>query len=270
MIYRKIGNEQVPALGFGTYELTGDTGYASVLKALETGYRHIDTAEMYENEAEVGRAIEASGIKHRDLFLTSKVWFDHLRPHDMRDAIRRSLDKLRYQYLDLYMIHWPTDDVSMDEALETLMKLKEEGLTKYTGVCNFPPSLWKKAIHYGVDMIQVEYHVELSQQQLLQLCEDHDRLLTAYSPLAQGNLMQNTTVAEIGGKYNKSIPQIALKWLLSQTRVLAIPRSSKPENIVSNFDIFDFELEKEDLDKLWSMNGNNRYIQPAFAPNWNA
>ena len=260
---------EVPTLGFGTYELEGQECTDCVKHAIDTGYRHIDTARMYENEAEVGKGIAASGVAREDLFVTSKVWWEHLEPDAIRREVDASLKALDLDDLDLVLIHWPNPEVKLKDSIGALKKLVEEGKIRHYGVSNFPPSLFKEAAELGeIFCNQVEYHPQLGQEALLRAAKENGSALTAYSPLGQGDEIGHEVLEDIAEKHGKSSAQISLRWLIEQDAVLAIPRSSKREHIESNFDIFDFELDVTDQLRIAGMPKDKRQIDPDFAPDW--
>lgn len=266
---KTIKGANVPTLGFGTFELEGATCRNAVIKALETGYRHLDTARVYKNEAEVAQAIERSGVPRKDLFVTSKVWWEDLNPHGIREAIESSLKALQTDYLDLMLIHWPNPKVQLEDSIKTFQAFKEEGKIRHYGVSNFPAAHFVEAAGYGeIFCNQVEYHPLLSQDAVLDAVRRHGSALTAYSPLAQGEAVGYPELEDIAGKHGKGSEQVALRWLIEQESVLAIPRSSNPNHIQSNFDIFDFELDAEDKERIARLPKNRRQIDPSFAPRW--
>lgn len=259
----------VPALGFGTYQLKGDVCCNGVTKALEMGYRHVDTARMYENETEVGKGIKQSTVGREDIFLTSKIWREHLDPDNLTRELQNSLRELQTDYLDLLLIHWPNPDIPLEATLEAMMTAKEKGYIRNLGVSNFPSDLLKEAVEKAPVLCdQVEYHPLLSQEALLSVAEEHDLMLTAYSPLAQGEVIHHSELEAIGKSYGKSANQVGIRWLLEQPRVVAIPRSSNPEHIQQNFDVFDFELSDEDNERINRLPKDQRQINPGFAPDW--
>ena len=259
----------VPALGFGTFQLKGDACRKAVSRAVDIGYRHVDTARMYENETEVGKGIRESSVDRKDIFLTSKIWMDQLEPDSLVRELQNSLRELQTDYLDLLLIHWPNPGVPLSSTLGAMMKMKEKGYIRHVGVSNFPSALLKEAVEQGPVLCdQVEYHPLLSQDDLLAVAEEHDLMLTAYSPLAQGEVASHSELESIGKPYGKSATQVGLRWLLEQPRVVAIPRSSKPEHIQQNFEIFDFKLSEEDKEKIARLPKDLRQINPDFAPEW--
>lgn len=269
MIYIPIENTTMPVLGFGTYKLQGKTCSESVADAIAIGYRHIDTAETYENEKEVGNGIKSSGIDRGQLFLTTKVWYTHLKHDALIKAVESSLRKLQTDYVDLLLIHWPSKEVHMEEPLEAMMELKRQGKIKLLGVSNFTCDMVDKAIALApVVCNQVEYHPFLDQGQMLDTLRDNDMVLTAYSPIAKGKVFENVTLKEIGKKYNKTPAQVTLRWHTQQDKVAAIPKSSDAERRQQNFDIFDFELTPEEMQQISALRGDGRMINPKWAPEW--
>ena len=265
---------EIPRLGLGTWQMRDATGRAAVEGALAMGYRHLDTAEMYGNEAMVGAAMAASGIPRPEIFLTSKVWHDHLSPDAMRAACAASLERLRTPYLDLYLIHWPALGMDLGAVLGTLAELREEGMTRAIGVANFPAGMLSEALATGVPLscVQVEYHVNLRQDRLLALAAQHDLALTAYSPLGKGGLVDDPTLAAIGARHDASGAQVALAWLLRQERVVPIPKASRPETQRANLLALDLagRLSEQDLAEINGLPRDQRFVNPDFAPDWEA
>ncbi len=269
LFFKSFQGVQVPTLGFGTFELEGQTCRKAVREALAMGYRHVDTARMYSNEDQVGAAIGDSGLDRGEIFLTSKVWREYLAADDVRKHVNASLELLQTDYLDLVLIHWPNPEIPLEESFEAFEELKTKGLIREYGVSNFPPSWFSKAlITSDVFCNQVEYHPFLSQDPLLEIARKNDVMLTAYSPLAQGEAIGHPELEDIASKHGKSSEQIALRWLIEQDNVVAIPRSSRPEHIESNFDIFDFALDDEDRAHIADLPKDRRQIDPDFAPDW--
>lgn len=260
----------VPTLGFGTWRLTGREAERAVATALDVGYRHLDTAEIYENEAEVGRALHASGVDREAVFLTTKVWHDHLRRTDLLRATEASLRRLGTDYVDLLLVHWPTDAVPLKETLDALQEVRAQGSARLIGVSNFPPTLLERALDHVPDLacIQVEYHPFLGQATLLELARKHGMMLTAYSPIARGEVMNDGTLQTLAAAHGKTPSQVALRWLLQQDHVAAIPRSSNPEHIAANFDVFDFALSEDEMDRIAALPKDRRLVSPDFAPDW--
>ena len=262
----------IPSIGLGTFNLKEDTCVEAVKDALEIGYRHIDTAQFYDNEAAIGTGLKASAVNRNDIWLTTKIWHDRLSAEDINRTFDESLKKLQTDYVDLLLIHWPTTTgVPLEESLEAMTKIKEEGKAINIGVSNFPPAMFKEAIGLAnIICNQVEYHPLLSQKELHTLAVENDTFLTAYSPISQGKVFKEELLLDIASKYNKNAAQVALRWLLQQDNVLAIPRSSKHENRTLNIDVFDFELSNEEIEQISELaaSTNYRIVNPAFAPEW--
>ena len=270
MIHLDVHGHAVPALGFGTWKMKGSEAREGVLDALEIGYRHVDTAQMYGNEAEVGRAVAESTVPRADVFLTTKVWRDHLAPDSVRRTTEESLEKLGTDYADLLLIHWPNDAIRLENTLDAFLKLREEGKAKLIGVSNFPPALVRRALAVVPDLAcdQVEHHVFLGQQPLREMAEQHGFLLTAYSPLAQGDVLQNDTLKRIGEQHGKSAGQVALRWLVQQNRVAAIPKAASHRHRRANFNLFDFALTGAEMAEIDGLEKDRRLVDPGFSPAW--
>ncbi len=259
----------IPALGFGTWELTGGTCYEAVRHALELGYRHIDTAQAYGNEPEVGRAIADSGVDRDDIWLTTKVWNTNLAADDVRRSTEASLRKLDVDHLDLLLIHWPSERVPLEETLDAMDGLRADDRTRTIGVSNFPSPLVERALDIApIIGDQVEYHPFLDQSELRELCDDRDLMLTAYSPLAKGRVPGDETLGKIGAEHGKTAAQVAVRWLLDQPNIAAIPRSSSAEHREANLDVFDLELSDEETARIDGLARGERLIDPGFAPDW--
>lgn len=261
----------MPALGFGTYRMTGAVCQQAVESALALGYRHIDTAQMYGNEDAVGAAIEASGVARGDIQLTTKVWWQNLAPDAMRKAMAESLEKLRTPYVDLYLIHWPAPEMDVPAAMETLMALQAEGLARRIGVANFTIALLRQALEEVKAPLmcnQVEYHVLIDQTKLHGYMQSQNLPLVAYAPLAQGRLAEHPALGEIAKKHNATPAQVALKWLLDQKDVAAIPKASRPESQQSNLDALKVTLDDEDRAAIAGLPKDQRFVKPAFHPEW--
>lgn len=272
MITIDIQDTKIPALGFGTYKLKGREGELAVLKALEIGYRHIDTAQVYANEAEVGNAITTSGVQRGDIFLTTKVWMDKVADGALQASAEESLKKLGTDYVDLLLIHWPVREVPFSEQLKALQAVKESGQAKFIGVSNFTIPMLKEVVEViGAPVItnQVEYHPFLTQKPVLDYLTAHKMFLTAYSPLAQGKVRDDETLQKIAAAYSKTPGQVALRWLVQQRGVAAIPKAASEENMRANFDIFDFSLTDDEMKRISALgHTGGRLVNPEFAPAW--
>lgn len=267
-----VRGQTVPSLGFGTWQLRGDEAIEAVKYALDTGYRHIDTAQIYENEREVGTAIATSATPREDIFLTTKVWMDKFRNGDLQDSVRQSLEKLQTDHVDLLLLHWPQNDVPMAETIAALMEVKDSGQAKNIGVSNFTVALMREAYELSKGQIitnQVEYHPFISQRPVLDWVRAHDMFLTSYSPLARAEALKNKTITAIAKAHGKTPGQIVLRWHIQQDRVCAIPKSGNRERIRENFEIFDFMLSLEEMEAISALgNDEGRMIDPDWAPDW--
>ena len=261
----------LPRLGLGTFRMQGDACRAAVESAFALGYRHIDTAEMYGNEEAIGAAISAAGIARGDLHVTTKVWHENLAPDSIRRAFDASLKKLRLDHVDLYLVHWPSRNMNLPAIFETLMKLKAEGRTRAIGVANFNIALLKKVveeIRAPIACNQVEYHVMLDQTKLSKYLTARSIPLVAYCPLAQGRAASDETLSAIGRKHGGTAAQVALKWLLDQDGVAAIPKASRRESQKANLDALKLKLDDEDRQAIAALPKDKRCVNPGFAPAW--
>jgi 2,5-diketo-D-gluconate reductase B len=263
MLFVDMQGAKMPALGLGTWQLSGAACEKSVRLALDLGYRHIDTAEMYGNEAEIGRAVQASGIDRSSLFITTKIWTNHLRARDVGPTAEASLRKLKTDYVDLLLIHWPNTTVPLAETLGAMMKLKEAGKTRAIGVSNFSLAQMTEALTRHKAPIacnQVEYHLLLNQRPILDYARGHDMAVVAYCPLARGQLVDNRALARIGARHGKTAAQVALRWLVQQPGVAAIPKATREPNLRANLEIFDFVLDAAEVAELDRLPGDRRVI----------
>lgn len=258
----------MPKLGLGTWALRGQDCARAVAEAIGAGYRHIDTAEMYGNEEAVGQGIRDAGLPREQLFVTTKVWWENLATPDR--ALQASLGRLGTPYVDLFLIHWPNPAVPLAPTLAMMEVLKERGLARAIGVANFTPRLLREAIATGAPIAanQVEYHVMLGQDPLLALCRTHGIVLTAYSPLGKGGLVDDPALARIAAKHGATGPQVALAWLTGQEMVAAIPKSGRVENMRANLAALSLALDDEDRAAIAALPKDKRFVNPAFAPNW--
>ncbi|HVS01453.1 MAG TPA: aldo/keto reductase [Thermoanaerobaculia bacterium] len=269
MILVERQGARVPALGFGTWQLTGERCREAVADALAVGYRHLDTARVYDNEAAVGRGMRDAGVPREEIFLISKVGFDDLAPERVRRAGEESLRDLGTDYLDLWLVHWPPLDRPVEPTLAVMAKLVEEGAVRHLGVSNFPPSrLGRAAAAAALLCLQVEYHPFLGQERLLAICRRHAMALTAYSPLARGRVGDDPTLREIARRHRKTAAQVTLRWLVQQEGVAAIPKAASREHRRENFAIWDFALSGEEMAAIHALDRGRRYVDPSFAPDW--
>lgn len=284
MIFVDMRGRQVPALGYGTWALTGGQCERAVAMAIELGYRHIDTAQSYENEADVGRGWIASGVPRRELFITTKLArlvnpiargtdaTGNSAAH-VRAGVEASLQKLRTDYVDLLLIHWPSADVPMAETLDAMERLKSAGKVRALGVSNFPVAQMREAteaLRRDIVCNQVEYHLLLSQRAVIDFAREHGIAVTAYCPLARGKLVGHPVVERVAKKHGKTANQIGLRWLLEQPAMLAIPKAASAPHARENISIFDFALDAEDRRALDALPGQARIVSPSWAPKWDA
>lgn len=264
---------KIPALGFGTFEIHGSQAEETTHHALEVGYRHVDTAQAYENEAEVGQAIERSPVDRDDIFLTTKILPQDFGRRDLPVAMERSLDQLGTDYVDLVLLHWPNPQVPIGDTIDALQEVREAGHARHIGVSNFTVALLNEALaHSDVPLVtnQVEYHPFLSQAPVLDVVRANGMSLTAYSPLAKGDVAMNDTLQRIALAHGKTAAQVGLRWLIQQDGVIAIPKTVNPERVEANFQIFDFELSNDEMTSIHDLaRPDGRYVNPpGLAPEW--
>ncbi len=263
----------VPRLGFGTFRMPGGDAQPVVESAISLGFRHIDTAAMYENEDAVGAAIAVSAVPRGDLFITTKVWHDQLAPDALLRAFETSLARLRLDYTDLYMIHWPARDMNMEATLHALTKLRERGLTRAIGVCNFNLPMLRCAVEEigtPIAAVQLEYHPFLSQTPVLAYLRSKNVPMTAYAPLAQGRAASDATLAAIGHNHGATAAQVAIAWLLDQEGIIVIPKASRAESQKANLAALSVELDDADRAAIAALPKDQRFVRPPFAPDWDA
>ncbi|MBV8916052.1 MAG: aldo/keto reductase [Acetobacteraceae bacterium] len=262
---------RMPKLGLGTWRMSGPECAESVQTALGLGYRHIDTAEMYGNEDAVGEAIANSPVPRAEIHLTTKVWWENLAGDGIERAIEASLQRLRTDYVDLYLIHWPAAGMDLPDAIGKLVQVKERGLARAIGVANFPVALLRQAVEeIGAPLAcnQVEYHVLLGQDRLVGYARSKNVPIVAYAPLAQGRLAQHEELQAIAQKHRATAAQVALKWLLEQDGVAAIPKAQRRQTQQANLDALRIELDDTDRAAIAMLPKDQRFVNPGFAPQW--
>ncbi len=251
-----VNKVKIPIIGLGTWNLSGDEGKAVIKTALSMGYRHIDTAELYNNETNVGDAIK--DFNRKDIFLVSKVSPHHISYNGVISAFENSLSKLKTTYLDLYLIHWPTPLINWHKYLEAFKKLYDEKKIKAFGVSNFKIKHLETIIpickEFGlpITMNQIEVNPFVYPKELLEYCKDNNIAVTAYSPLARGNIHENSLLKDLGYKYSKTPSQISLRWLI-QKDLIVIPKASSKKHLKENISIFNFSLSDKDMEKIDSL-----------------
>jgi 2,5-diketo-D-gluconate reductase B len=259
----------IPKLGFGTWPMSGRDCEESVADALAAGYRHVDTAAMYENEEEVGRGLRAAGVDRAEVWLTTKVWPDALEPARLRMSLERSLRRLGVDHVDLLLIHWPNRHVPLAATLDAMSALREEGRTREIGVSNFNAALFREALDRAPVIVnQVEYHPFLGQGALLDVCAERGAELTAYRPLAKGEVARDPVIAEIARARDATPAQVALRWLIDQPPVSAVPKASSPERRRENLGALELELSDEERARIDALPKDRRAVELDWAPEW--
>ena len=264
---------RIPAIGFGTYTLEGDACITMVAKAIDAGYRHLDTARMYGNEREVGRGIRQSGIARDELFVTTKVWWTDIDRDGFARSAEAAIAALDVGAVDLLLIHWPNRDVTLEESIDALNAAKDAGMTHHIGVANFPSSMLDEAAAMSATPLvcnQVEYHPFLSQENVHAACLRNDMAMVAYSPIGQGgDVLGNSVIRRAAEKHGRTPAQIVLRWEIEQEKVAAIPRTSNADRLAENIAVFDFALDPAERDAITALTRRrDRLVDPSFAPNW--
>ena len=263
---------KIPAIGFGTSQLGDCTDV--IAKALELGYRHIDTAWKYGSEKGVGKGIKASGVPRADIFLVTKVSHEYLRAADFARSVEESLENLQVDYVDMLHVHWPTiDNIPLAETMEALAQAKRDGKTRHIGVANFNIALVEEALRLcpePLSTLQAEYHPYLDQSKVLAACRRWGLVFTSYCPLARGRLFNDPVLGEIARNKGKTIAQIALRWQMQQGNISAIPRSSNPKHMAESLQVFDFELTQDEMQRIFALKKpDGRIANPkGRAPAW--
>lgn len=261
----------MPALGLGTWPMKGRDCEAAVESALALGYRHIDTAEMYGNEDAVGAGIAASGIPREEIFLTTKIWHDKPDGPAFRAAFAASLDRLKQPHVDLLLVHWPSPALDLPSVLTALAELHAAGLARAVGVSNFPTALLRQALALDIAPIaslQVEQHVMLGQQALLDITQPAGIVMTSYSPLGKGEVLDHPVLRGIADRHGATPAQVALAWLFAKPLTAAVPKAQSPARQAENLAATRLVLSAEDLAALAALPKNRRFVNPSFAPDW--
>ncbi len=264
---------QIPLVGLGTWELRGRLCARVVEQALRLGYRHIDTAEMYDNEREVGEAFRASGVARADVFITTKIWPSHFAPLELERAAKSCLARMRLSEVDLLLLHWPNPQIPLSETLGALCKVKQSGLARHIGVSNFTVPLIAEAVRLAGEPLvcnQIEMHPFLDQSKVTAACREQGMAVIAYSPIARGSAKSNAVLARIGRAHRKSAAQVSLRWLVQQG-IAVIPRTSRIERLSENCALFDFALAEPEMAEIHSLaHRDGRIVDYAYSgsPNW--
>ncbi|WP_179403948.1 aldo/keto reductase [Burkholderia guangdongensis] len=269
------GDAVIPALGFGTYGVTPQEIYRLLPAALDAGFRHIDTAQIYGNEAAIGECIAASGIPRADVFITTKVWVSHYPHRAFEASVDESLRKLKTDYADLLLLHWPGSPVPLAEQIAGLNAVAKAGKVRHIGVSNFNRELMTQAV--GLSAIplvtnQFEYHPYLNQSLLIESTRRAGLAVTGYCGMAIGRVFFDDVLKEMAARYDKTVAQIVLRWLVQQDGVVALSRTSKAERLVENMAIFDFELDAADMAAIHRLATiNSRIVDPSgLSPLWDS
>jgi 2,5-diketo-D-gluconate reductase B len=271
MEYVEANGARIPALGLGTWDLHGAVCAEVVDQALRLGYRHIDTAEMYGNETEVGEGLRASGVAREEAFITTKVWPDHLAPAALERAAKASLARLRLADVDLLLIHWPNPRIPLADTIGALCRMKEAGVARNVGVSNFTVPLIEEAVRLSTEPLvtnQIEWHPFLDPSKVVAACRRHGLSVTAYSPIARGRAGNDATLARIGKRHDKTSAQASLRFLI-QEGAIVIPRTERRQRLEENMAIFDFELDAGDMDEIRKLSRRGaRVADWPGAPEW--
>ena len=252
MEFVEANGARIPVVGLGTWDLRGQTCTRIVGQALELGYRHIDTAEMYENEREVGEGLRASGVKRSEVFITTKIWPTHFAPRDFERSTKECLKRLRLSEVDLLLLHWPNPRIPLAETMGALCKMKKAGFTRHIGISNFTVPLISEALALATEPLvtdQIEWHPYLDQSEIAAACRKHGLSVTAYSPIARGKASRDKVLSTVGAGHGKSAGQVSLRFLI-QEGAIVIPRTSKVERLSENLAIFDFALTKAEMAEI--------------------
>lgn len=272
---RTAGQAKIPVLGLGTWRSKGQDCIDIVSQALKMGYEHIDTAQAYSNEVEVGKGIKQSGVARDKLFLTTKIFPDDMKfePEKLKAAAKRSLENLDTDYVDLLLLHWPDDRVPLSKTIPALCELQKQGLTRHIGVSNFNITNIIEAKKYAdvpIVVNQVEFHPFIKQNTLQTFLHNHHILLEAYSPLAHGDVFNNDVIKEIADKHGVTPAQVSLAWILSDKDRIAIPKTSNPNHLQGNLDAIKVQLSADELAKIDRLaRSDGRQIEhPDYKPEW--
>ena len=272
---RTAGQANIPVLGLGTWQSTGNDCVEVVSKALQMGYEHIDTAQAYGNEKQVGEGIKQSCVARDKFFLTTKIFPDDMKfePEKLKAAAEQSLKDLDTDYVDLLLLHWPDDRVPLSETIPALCELQKQGLTRHIGVSNFNiANIVEAKKHADVPIVvnQVEFHPFIKQDSLQTFLNNHHILLEAYSPLARGDVFDNEVIQKIADNHNATPAQVSLAWILSDKDRVAIPKTSNPEHLQGNLDATKIELSADELEQIGKLaRSDGRKIEhPDYSPQW--
>lgn len=264
---------RIPLIGLGTWNLRGSTCVRMVEQALRLGYRHVDTAEMYDNEREVGEGLRASGLARGQVFITTKIWPSHFAPRELERAVKESLARLQLAEVDLMLLHWPNPQIPLRETLSALSKVKRMGLARHIGISNFTVALIEEAARLAEEPLicnQVEVHPFIDQSKVIAACRRQGMATVAYSPVARGGVKSDKLLARIAKAHGKSAAQVSLRFLV-QRGIVVIPRTSRVERLSENLAIFDFVLSEAEMAEIARLaRRDGRIVDYAYSgsPNW--
>jgi diketogulonate reductase-like aldo/keto reductase len=267
------GPATIPSLGFGTFRIPGAEVLQILPHALNAGFRHIDTAQIYGNEAEVGEAMAGAGVPRNDIFLTTKVWVEHYRADALVASVHESLRKLRTDHVNLLLLHWPNANVPLAETIEGLNAVHKAGLAQHIGVSNFNTQMMQEAARLSAAHLvtnQVEYHPYLNQDKVMATAQQLGMTVTSYFGLADGTVVHDPLLQTIGQRHGKTAVQVVLRWLVQQPNVVALTKTVQPARAVSNYQVFDFELSADEMASISALTAQNkRLVSPdGLAPAW--
>jgi len=270
-----VGDASIPVIGYGTWPLKDEECARGVATALQCGYRHIDTAEMYGNEAAVGEGLRAGGVPRDEVWLTTKIWWENIGDGPLQRSAEASLKRLGVDQVDLLLIHWPSRTIPLSESIRALNDAKRRGLTRHIGVSNFPTRMLDEAVALSEAPLianQCEYHPHLDQSKVLAACRRHGMAFVSYCPLgrgAVGGVLEEPVVREIADRLGRTPAQVVLRWHIQQPSVVAVPKSGNPKRIAENFDVFNFALDDADMQRLSALaRPDGRVVNLEFAPEW--
>ena len=271
MLAVQANGATIPILGLGTWDLRAKACTRIVEQALRLGYRHLDTAQAYENEREVGEGVRASGLPRDQVFITTKVWWTSFSAGALEKSVAESLARLKLPFVDLLLLHWPNASVPLEETLGALCNVKREGLTRHIGVSNFTVALIEEAVGFASEPIvnnQIELHPYIDQSKVIAACRRRGISVTAYSPIARGAVKGDAVLEKIGHAHGKTAAQVCLRYLVQQG-IIVIPRTSRVERLGENIEIFDFELSAQDMASIKALaTPSGRRVDPSWAPAW--
>jgi 2,5-diketo-D-gluconate reductase B len=270
-----VGNAAIPAIGFGTYGMSAADVYRVIPAALRAGFRHIDTAQIYRNEGEIGECVVASGVPRSEIFLTTKVWVSNYSERYFEASVNESLRKLKTDYIDLLLLHWPGSDVPLAEQIAGLNAVARSGKVRHIGVSNFNRALMTESIRLSVVPLvtnQFEYHPYLNQSLLIESTLQAGLAVTGYCGMAIGRVFSDPTLKEIAARHDKTIAQIVLRWLVQQRRIVALSKTTRIDRLAQNIAVFDFELDGADMAAIHRLaTADSRIVDPpGLAPLWDS